>query len=461
MGTSLNTNTEASTVDNYEAGTQYTPPAPRRGRRRDEEHAGESDDPGRPPRGPGSGANSSPAPAPTPAMFTVEQLNALRNMFAGTPAPADDQDDDEDVNDGQHAAAPPNPLGNQARASVTFEAEVYRKGDTKYSFVRDAWRARMEGDRDAADRFSKWQAQLGEVAANYVDTRATQPDIIPPGYRADLLVEPDVPSRPILSRLTGLRVNLTDATPFSVPIRGAADVVGDHVEGTAHVAPGTLTTSEITINPKAVSGAFEVSRELVDSSNPAIDTVAWASIMEDYDAKAEEYAWARIVGASLDKEGAIVLAALTAQPTINTSPLLEAELVAFFTERLRPASFAATGSEFFTATTLYTDTTERPMYPVIAPQNAAGTATVSDSEYGLNVRGVPHVLSSAGGVNGADQDLLIRQADILAGESAVRRFRFEEVSGPGVIKLALWAYMGISRMRSTGARLLDLDALNP
>jgi hypothetical protein len=463
MGTSLNTNehTEAGRVDRYEAGTQYTPP-PRRGRKGGQ-HAGESDDPERPPRGPGAGSGQEPEAAPAPT-FTIEQFNQMRDLFRGAPAADvdDDQDDDQDVNDGQHAAASPNPLGTPAaRASVTYEEEVYRKGDTSRSFVRDAFRARMEGDHDAAERFGKWQRQLSEVAEKYVETTVTQPSIIPPGYRADLLVEPDVPARPILSRLTGMRVNLTDATPFSVPIRGAADVVGDHVEGTAHVAAGTLTTSEITVTPKAVSGAFEVSRELVDSSNPAIDRVAWASILEDYDDKAETYAWERIVGASLDKDGGTVLAALTPVTTINTPELLEAELVAFFTARLRPASFAASGSEMFTEVIGYRDGDNRPMYPVIAPQNAAGTASVSDAEYGVNVRAVPFVLSSAGSTDGADQALLIRQADILAGESAVRRFRFEEVSGPGVIKLALWGYQAITRMRSTGARLIDLDATNP
>ena len=472
MGTSLNTDhTEASTVDSYEAGTQYTPP-PRRGRGRrvrDDEHGYAGDDLQRPPAGPAADVprgrrDDDQAPV---AGFSVDQIRQLRDVFAGgtTPPAEDDQDGpDDDVNDGQHAATPPNPLGGtagRAVASVTYEAEVYRPGDTRYSFVRDAFRARVDGDQDAAERFSKWQRQLSDVAEKYVDTRADQPSIIPPGYRADLLVEPDVPSRPILSRLTSMRVNLQDATPFSIPIRGAADVVGDHVEGTAHVAAGTLTTSEITVTPKAVSGAFEVSRELVDSSNPAIDRVAWASIMEDYDAKAEAYAWTRITGSSLDKDGGVVLAALTPVATINTAPLLEAELVSFFTSRLRPASFAAAGNEFFTATTLYADSTGRPLYPVIGAMNAAGTASVSDAEYGVNVRGVPHVLSSAGGANGADQDLLIRQSDILAGESAVRRFRFEEVSGPGVIKLALWGYQAITRLKANGARLLDLDATNP
>jgi HK97 family phage major capsid protein len=398
-----------------------------------------------------SNANPAPAPQnPAPATLSTEEIGQLRTLFAAVgaagagPQPAP-----------EGPAPAPDPFAG-ARVQVGHEPEVYRPGG-EFSFVRDAFRARKDGDVEAGARFARWQQQLAAFA---VETRTTHPDVIPPGYRADLLVEPDVPQRPITSRLTGMRVTLVDATPFSVPIRGAFAGVGDHTEGTAHVAEGALTTDEITASPKAVSGAFRVSRELVDSSNPAIDMLAWRSMIEEYDADAEAYAWARIVGASLSKTGGTVLAALTPVTSIDTAAELEAQHVAFFTARRRTASFAASGPEFFSAVSGYADTTGRPLYPVINPQNANGTQTNGD-EYGVNVRGVQHVLSDAGGVNGADQSLLIRQSDILYGESAVRQFRFEEVEGPGILKLALWAYQVCTRMRATGARLLDLDATNP
>jgi HK97 family phage major capsid protein len=402
--------------------------------------------------------NANPAPAPqnpAPATFGAEETEQLRTLLAALSAAG--------TGHVPAAAAPapapapgPDPFAG-ARAQVGHEPEVYRPGG-EFSFVRDAFRSRFDGDMEAAARFARWQQQLAAFA---VETRTTHPDVIPPGYRADLLVEPDVPQRPITSRLTGMRVTLVDATPFSVPIRGAFAGVGDHTEGTAHVAEGALTTGEITVSPKAVSGAFRVSRELVDSSNPAIDQLAMASMTEEYDADAEAYAWARIVGASLDKAGGTVLAALTPVTSIDTAAEVEAQHVAFFTARRRVASFAASGPEFFSAVSGFADTTGRPLYPVMNPTNANGTQTVGADEYGLDVRGVKHVLSDAGGVNGADQSLLIRQNDILYGESAVRQFRFEEVEGPGIIKLALWAYQVCTRMRATGARLLDLDATNP
>lgn len=393
------------------------------------------------PAAPAAQATAAPAP------FSTEQLAQLLEAFgSATPVQAA----------AAEAPAVPDPFAGAARVQVGEEPEVYRPGG-EFSFVRDAYNARFNGDEAAAARFNKWQRQLAAFAVD--GTRANNPEVIPPGYRGDLLVEPDVPSRPIGSRLR--TINLTDATPFAVPIRGAAAVVGDHVEGTAHVASGTLTVDTVAVTPKAVSGAYEISRELIDSSNPAIDQLAWRSILEEYDAKAEAYTWARIIAAQTDLAGATKIAALTPVASIDTDPEYRAQLLAFWGARNKPASFAAVGLEMFTKIDGFADSTGRPLYPEINPANASGNATSSDVEYGLNVRGVPHVLSNAGGVNGADQSLLIRSDDILLGESGVRQFRFEEVSGPGIIKLALWAYIGVARFRSTGAMLVDIDATNP
>lgn len=356
----------------------------------------------------------------------------------------------------QHAATPPatpatpapeaapSPFAG-ARTEVGAEPDVYHPGGD-YSLVRDVFHAKVDNDTDAAERLTRYRRQLEAFqadAARFVETRADAPQIIPPGYRGDLLLEPEDTGRPLWALLTSrgaITVPLADATPFKIPSRGKFTGVGDHVEGTAHVPAGTLELGDDTITPKAISGAFEVSRELVDSSNPAIDRIAISAMREDYEDQTEAYAYARMT------------AGLEAVPGIDTGPELEAELLRFFRDRKRPADFGVAGSTYYEARATEQAGDGRPRYPVINPMNANGQAGAGFES--LSIAGKPFVMDEAGGVDAANTAAIVKAGDVLLGESSLLTFRFDEVLGPGVIKLALWAYVAGARLRANGVRLV-------
>lgn len=360
-------------------------------------------------------------PAPQPP---APAAPAVAPAAATSPAPAPEPVPAAPVAPAQPAPAMPALAG----AQVLSEAATYAPGG-EHSFVRDAFRARLDGDAEAAARIRRFNAELVTAA---VAVRSGFSEVIPPGYRGELMVEAIDRGRPIVSRL--ISTPLTDATPFKIPVEGEFDGVGDHVEGTAHVAAGTLTVDETTISPKAISGAFEVSRELVDSSNPAIDRIAINAMLRDYRTTTEAYA-------------ATTLAA--AATTVHGGKELEAQIIDFLDDRDASPVFIACAPGFFIPIATEEAADGRPRYPYLGPTNASGTTSAGFT--GVNVQGVP--LIRAGQVATAKAQLVVPE-DFFWGESSVGQFRFDEVLGPGVIKLALFAYVAAAKLRASGLRTL-------
>jgi hypothetical protein len=239
--------------------------------------------------------------------------------------------------------------------------------------------------------------------------------------------------RPIISRLN--RVPITNAQPFLVPIEGDFTGVADHVEGTPHVAEGTFTLADAPVTPRAVSGAYRVSRELADSTNPAIDQIVLRAMLRDYRRVSEQ----KVID---------VLMAADATPTINVNTAMElrAALVGFINDDDEGADFAAVGRTLLAALYADVDTTGRPMLAGVGSLPSAGTARPGYT--GLGVDGTEVIRSSRLPV---DRGVLVRAAGVLFVESNVQQFRFDEIEGPGILKLALWAYVG--------AAVLEADAV--
>src|SRR3546814_9585401 len=103
---------------------------------------------------------------------------------------------------------------------------------------------------------------------------------IPPGYRPDLYVSELVRGRPLVNACS--RGSIANATPFTVPtFTSSTGASADHVEGT-NPSDGSVAFATKTVTPQAISGRLVLTREIVDSSNPAIDQIALATMRESY-----------------------------------------------------------------------------------------------------------------------------------------------------------------------------------
>lgn len=330
-------------------------------------------------------------------------------------------------------AATPSPAPNPAATSSTVvasEAPIYTFDGRGPSFVRDMWNARFSMDREAMDRVERFNqrwiqqdaSQVGLVTAA-VETRTTAPNFINQGYRPDLLVEVIDKGRPLVSRIG--TVGLTDATPFRIPVEGEmTGGVGDHTEGQAHVAEGDLAVGDVTVTPGAISGAFRLSREVVDATNPALDKIALRAMTRNYQATSE----AKVAAAFAAADG-------VATVSINTLQKVRQQVNDYYDLMLEDPSGIAAHPGFYSALLLDVDTTGRPMLASVNPMNAAATPRAGHT--GADVDGVEIFKAYSVSANDA---FLYRAEDVFLGESSLQTFRFEEVEGPGVIKLALWAY---------------------
>lgn len=317
-------------------------------------------------------------------------------------------------------------------ATVTAEPSTYSLDGQGASLVRDAWAARMDSDSDAAARVRRFNSELVDGNAPSVqafltaavETGATtdpQASVVPTLHRPDLMRRMIDRARPIIARLDTIPIN--SATPFSIPEVGDFVGVGDHVEGTAHVAEGDLALDGALVRPKASSGAYRISRELVDSSNPALDRIALRKMVKDYRRHTEGKAAA-----------AIETIAVTVG-SVTTVMSLRSALLGFVNDDDEGADFVAASPDLLTTLAEDVDGTGRPHLPTVGPMNAVGTwkpggtgTTVENAE-----------LVRAGRV-AAGTGAIVRAEGVYWFESPVQQFTFSEVEGPGIVKLALWGY---------------------
>lgn len=377
---------------------------------------------------------TAPPAAPAPVVPTPQPVDPAQPAQPTPVVPA------------QAAAAP---LAAAGAALVTSEPATYTFSAGGPSLVQDAWAARTQGDGEAGQRLARFNAEL--AAGNPASTMALAavmtrdatdagPLLAPNSRRPDLLRQAIDRGRPLNARVRAVPIN--NATPFLIPSVGEFTGVGDHTEGTAHVPEGTLTLGEQTFIPRALSGAFRMSRELIDASNPAIDRIALAAMLKDYRRQTEARLATALLGADTAPVGAIT--------TVNG---LRAELIAFGTDDVE-ADVVVAGRGFFQALALDEDGDGRPMLPFVNPSNAPGTIRAGYT--GASIDGVE--VAKATGLP-TDRALILDTDVVLVAESAAQTFRFDEVEGPGIVKLALFGYYGAAVLDPAGVAELSTGAV--
>jgi HK97 family phage major capsid protein/HK97 family phage prohead protease len=351
-----------------------------------------------------------------------------------------------------------------ARFTVTREAPVYAFNGSGHSLVRDAWYAARERDHDALERLRKYRVQteeIGKLAQSALFTTTSTSSVsqvIPPGYRPDLYVTQLQQGRPLVSACS--QGTIANATPFVVPVFSTATgATGDHVEG-VNPTDGTLTFTTKTVTPGAVDGKLILTREIVDSSNPAIDQIALAAMRESYARQTEAKVYTLLNGAN--GAGGVITSgfvpsgaqAATYVGTTGTPPALiggiRSRLAAYPFNRFAAPGIALMGQNATTVLATATDTTGRPIFPSIGATNTAGLG--NSYTQGWNVDGLAFVPAWAmtGVAAGDTQIFILNQSDAWVWESPLLSFRYEEKSGPALIELNVFGYFATHLLRPVG-----------
>jgi HK97 family phage prohead protease len=353
-------------------------------------------------------------------------------------------------------------------AHVTREAPVYLMNGHGPSLVRDSWKARTEHDHEAGGRLRKFAEQTRDQAqaamhpnAEFGVNTGNASQIIAPGYRPDLYVTQLLKGRPLTSGVS--RGTISDATPFNIPsFVSASGASAAHVEG-VNPTTGSLTLGTVTVAPGAISGVFELSREIVDSANPAVDAIAMNAMHESYSQQTEAQVYAELngtngVGGTITS-GFVPSGAQVATTTGGTGVAASgAPLIAGIRAALGLYPFRRFGApdqmflsqEATSAVAGATDTTGHPLLPSVGPMNTVGVGNaVTNGWYIDGLTAVP-AWSMTGNASTDADVIILNSGDVWAWESPLLMFRFEERGGPARIDLALFGYFSTRILRPVG-----------
>lgn len=399
-------------------------------------------------------APAAPAAAPDLTQFTTGVSDALKAAVAEAFAKIEFPQPREVV-----------PAG---RAVVTREAPVYAMNGHGPSLVRDAWKARTEDNHEARERLRKFEAQTQDAAEQAMTslqfatgTTGNLGEVIPPGYRPELFVTQMIQGRPLASSVS--RGTIADATPFTVPrFVSATNMSSNHVEGT-NPTDGTLDLESVTVTPGATSGLFQLSREILDSANPAIDAIAMMAMQESYSQQTEAKVYAELNGTN-GQGGAItagfVPSGAQAATTSGGAGALKGgpELLAGIRSALALYPFrrfaapdrAHLSQEATSALAEAVGSDGRPLLPSVGAQNTAGLGNAVTQGWFIDGLAFAPTWSMTGNAAGDADVLMYNSNDIWAWESPLLTFRFEERGGPARIDLALFGYFATRLLRPVG-----------
>jgi HK97 family phage major capsid protein len=307
------------------------------------------------------------------------------------------------------------------------------------SFFGDLYRSRTLQDGDATRRLMEHNRAL--------DMANEGPGIIPPVWMASEFAELAVQQRRVANAVRN--VPISSAAPLSLPKQTAsafAEVVEQSAEGDTTEDDDAWDSAVTTVSPKATAGIQLVTRQMLDSSNPAVDSLIYSDLVASYNRRVE----AKVVAAMITAAGSATVTYATeaayttgldpAEATYIGDAILDTA-IAVRNGRKLPADILVASVTRYGSLLKIKDSTGRPIVPPDSggPMNVIGTGTVAVDG---RVQGLG-VLASDGVTQYAESILVARASDTILFESPILRFRYDEPLGPEIVKLGIWAYSAV------------------
>jgi hypothetical protein len=277
------------------------------------------------------------------------------------------------------------------------------------------------------------------VQMRAMGTTATGPGVIPPRWLFEEFAIIAHGARPWADTLR--KVGIDNANPVNLgkQVTPGATVAAQSPEGNP-AADGSFNANVITTNPVTYTGKVDVSRQLVDGSNPAIDGIIYADCMGAYN-EAVETAVVNAFEALTAPSGLAAVIAYPGTPAYGNLPDAFTDAGASIIKRRKAPPrvvFMSSGAWAFLAK--QKDTQGRPLITTgqHGPVNAYGLGdAVIYSHIAGEVNGLQCIPSWAG----VDNHIYVLKADdSLLLESSTFNFRYEEVLGPSAVRLGVWGY---------------------
>lgn len=262
------------------------------------------------------------------------------------------------------------------RAEVK-EEPLYRFDGTVAASGRDFSTdlfAGLRGDDEAMTRVIGFMNESLTKGLKFVSSTDVE-DVNPAVYRPDLFKD-EAPAQPAVMYETFYAGSLDSVTPFFYSKMGSyANLIGPHTEGVSPTAGSFSTEAGATITPSPVSGRVYIPREVADQGgSPNVSGLIAEKVQRSFRESLEKRA-AALMHTSLSQ-----FATLATPSTGATGAAIGKALK----QGLVDLQFTADGGRFrrfFAAKQLYSqlaaaeDDAHRPLFPILSPANADGTAT--------------------------------------------------------------------------------------
>lgn len=365
------------------------------------------------------------------------------------------------------AAGVENLAGEQHRARYTTQDRDpghYRavKEGGQQSFFADHFRSKVLGDPEATQRLTEHMRAVTQANGG------APGGIVPPKWLQDEYMAIARQNRVVADAVRHLPLG-NDPRPINLPKQtqgvdgGTSNLsVAQATEGVNPAGWGTdkFTASQDTITPFVRAAYQDVSRQLLNSSDPAVDALIFGDLRSAWDAMVETTICSAII-AGATATGTTFATETLWKGTLPAVPAVDAIVdaeTAVANDLRGAADLCIMNFRRFGAYRKLKDSAGRPLMPVSQynPQNARGSLgnTLVGEIEGLTV------LASAGVVPTGNTDsyvVLRSQAAILA-ESDVLDFTYDQVVGPSAVRMGIWGYLGtLMRNPASAAKIIVTD----
>jgi HK97 family phage major capsid protein len=367
----------------------------------------------------------------------------IANAVAGAENPTDEGAGDDDAAQMRSAGRTVNVGGARTQDR---DPGFYLRGGA-HSYIGDQYRSQKLGDTAAAERLVKHSnalrdnTHLRDVLGGGATTFGA--GLVPPVWLADQFA-------PVMHRRLRLATMLRQVPwagpfPWSIPVAGT-------VAKTSSVAEGVNTTetdpaySVLTVTPKAIMGYSEVSRQMLEASNPAVDAVIWGDMIGDFYDNVELE-----VIVALNGQANVNTVTVSAGATTTTDILLQR---AGLLDGIAAISDAPAGDAdvFVGRTSRWTtylkfqDSGGRPLILAQAyqPQNAIGEGSAANG-FRSPVQGtLENLLAVTSPTVAASTGFILNSQEHLFSVSPPMEFSFEQPAGPALIRIGVWGYEAVT-----------------
>jgi len=353
------------------------------------------------------------------------------------------------------------PLGGQAGGAMTADRDPghYRRAGGSHSFLADVYLRDTQGNIEAAQRLASVTQHVRAALDNPQTTQLIQlrdvlgagattagAGLVPPVWLASQFA-------PILHKRLRVALQLRQvpwAGPFAwtIPIAVTGAQTSSTAEG-VNTTETDPTYQTVTVTPKAIMGYSEISRQMLEASNPAVDAIVWGDMVGNFYDNVEIEVVAHLNGLSgVNTVTVSAGAATTSDILLQRTGLLNG-IAAISDNNAGDATFIAGRNSRWITYLLMQDTTGRPLISAqrYSPQNALGLGD-ANSNFARAIQGElegqpfvtsPSIAASTGFIGNGDE--------VLFSVSPPLQFRFDEPAGPALIRIGVWGYEAVSGAR--------------